>query len=238
LIRNSLNENNGNDCCIDRNRIQRQAEAIEAALFKHQPSFDMVASTDGDDDRITNRELNRNLILLLGKIVERRRCRSACGGNGSACSVNNVPCAPRSVLVLESRQEALEAFLGKDRYRQARGILGTIQQLGIELTGQCYSRRPGRLTLPNGTMPEPVRHLFCETSLRTIMTRTPITELHLQDWDKLLTQAERHLKEYLKWLAQCRKEQHPASSGTFTCGCRTKVEKVTVEEARGDLKHK
>jgi hypothetical protein len=231
LLRNALNEHNGNDSCIDRSRIQRQANAIEALLFKHQPSFDAAASIEDNDDRVTNQELNRTLIMLMGKIVEHRRCRFTCGENGSACSVINVPCAPGRVLVLDARQEALEACMGKDRYRQANAILGTIQQLGVDLTGQCYTRRPGRFSLPYGTMPKPVRRLFCETSLRTIMDRTPIAQLYLQDWDKLLTQAERHLKDYLEWLAQSRKEEQTAASGASSCGCRTKAGGGKAEEA-------
>jgi hypothetical protein len=176
---------------FDLGLIQRQAAAVEEILYrKHQQNQQLGASNndnsqlfvdspnDSDDTEI-NEMLNRNLTVLLDHIIKRSQIRDQ-----------------------NLRDATLLKCLGTDRYCKAYCILQTIDRIGIELTGGCHLNCPEQTRLTKGSMPDPVRHLFCKTSLRTLMYFTPISHLHLLCWDDLLYQAERHILEYKEWSAK------------------------------------
>jgi hypothetical protein len=104
------------------------------------------------------------------------------------------------------RELTLLECMGVKRYQRANVLLKTIDQIGIELTGdcgRCENRHcDNRMKLAHGSMPEPVRQLFCQTSLRTQMYVTPLSHLKNIAWEESLTKAEHCLHEYTKWSQQ------------------------------------
>ena len=72
-------------------------------------------------------------------------------------------------------------MLGVDRYRHANIVLKAIDQSCVELTGDYCTGTEYvyKMRLTKGSMPEPVRQLFSQTTLRAEMYLTTLSQLHL-----------------------------------------------------------
>jgi hypothetical protein len=194
--------------------IQRQAAVLEELLFQQQQQQQLDVPTRSAvaldwDDSMTDEEWNERLTFLLGQILQRRAGRTS-----AAAAVTTHAAVASSLSVTQTkqrtafdlRQTVLRDCLGPERYQRANTILQTIHQLGTDLTGKCFfDPHEIRLLRNGGAMPDPVRRLFCATSLRHVMQRTPVAELPTQSWDTLLQQAEQHVAEYRSWVDEQRR---------------------------------
>ena len=206
--------------------IQRQAAAVEELLYrKHlkQPHLRddddpfAVCNDANDDDRI-NEILSRQLAVVQGHFAQRCKKRREAYQDTSQMQYQDL------------REKTLQQCLGVDGYRRANIVLKAIDQMGVELTGDCANRCDGRIKLAKGSMPEPVRQLFCQTSLRTQMYFTPISHLHVIAWTELLHKAERHLKEYKEWSENCKEKSNMNSNQT---DCELEVLSGVVRPSEG-----
>jgi hypothetical protein len=181
--------------------IQRQAAAVEELLYrKHlkQPHlYDddpfVVCNDSNDIDRI-NEILSRQLAVVQGDFAQRCKKR------------RETHLCKSQIQDSDLRELTLQQCLGVDGYRRANIVLKAIDQIGVELTGDCFTRCDSRMRLAKGSMPEPVRQLFCQTSLRTQMYFTPVSQLHTIAWDESLQKAERRLYEFKVWSNECKEK--------------------------------
>jgi hypothetical protein len=176
--------------------IQRQAAVVEEILYRNHLKQPNVNGDDpfnacndmNDNDRI-NEILSRQLTVIQGHFSQRCKKRRE--------AQRLKPEIPDQDL----RERTLKLCLGVDQYRRANAILKAIDQLGVELTGDCSTGTEcvNRMRLTKGSMPEPVRQLFCQTTLRADMYFTPLSQLHLINWDESLKKAECRLNKYKEW---------------------------------------
>ena len=151
----------------------------------------VVCNDANNNDRI-NEILNRQLTVVQGQLAQ--RCKRRREANFSTSNIHDH----------DLREQTLRQCLGVDKYRRANIVLKAIDQIGVELCGDCATRCDGRMRLSKGTMPDPVRQLFCFTSLRTQMYFTPVSQLHTIAWDVTLHKAERRLFDYKEWSNKCK----------------------------------
>jgi hypothetical protein len=176
--------------------IPRQAAVLEELLFQQQQQqqsdvLNRNAVALDWDDNMTDEEWNERLTLLLSPILQRRAGRTS---------------AAKQRTAFDLRQTVLRDCLGPERYQRANTILQTIHQLGTDLTGKCFfDPHEIRLLRNGGAIPDPVRRLFCTTSLRHVMQRTPVALIPTQSWDTLVQQAEQHVTEYRAWVDEQRR---------------------------------
>lgn len=176
--------------------IQRQATIVEEILYRNHLKQPSVSGDDpfkacndlNDNDRI-NEILSRQLAVIQGHFS--RRCKKR----------REVHRLNAEIQGCDLRERTLQQCLGVDRYRRANIALKAIDQLGVELTGDCCSGNAcaNGIRLTKGSIPDPVRQLFCRTTLREDMYFTPVSQLHLVAWDESLNKAERNLKKYKEW---------------------------------------
>jgi hypothetical protein len=199
--------------------IQRQAAAVEELLYRkhlrqpHLCSDDpFVVCSDVNDNERVNEILSRQLAIMQGhfaKLCNKRReeqTRKAHIQDG------------------DFREQTLQQCLGVDGYRRANIVLKAIDQIGVELTGEC-ARCDNRMKLAKGSIPEPVRQLFCQTSLRTLMYFTPVSYLHTIAWEESLSKAERSLQMYNEWSRKC-KDKCIVDTGNISLDVLNKVDLI------------
>lgn len=184
--------------------IQRQAAIVEEILYRNHLKQPSVSGDDpfkacndlNDNDRI-NEILSRQLTVIQGHFSQR------CKKRREIHRLNS------EIQDCDLRERTLQLCLGVDRYRRANIALKAIDQLGVELTGDCCSgiECVNGIRLTKGSIPDPVRQLFCRTTLREDMYFTPLSQLHVVAWDESLNKAECNLQKYKEW-SKIFKTQH------------------------------
>lgn len=178
-------------------KLQLQAAALENALYCHLLRGHPQKHRGPAHDEAS---LNQQLSLLMRKLVLQRRRRAAAQQQRKTSASSS---SSSAAAVVAPRCKALQECLGVRRYARLQSILEQIQHLGMT-RGCCHSSCGGATPLQGHTQaPHPIRQLFFQTQLLSVVHRTPVDELAgIDNWDDLLEQAEAHIRDYHEWSRQ------------------------------------